>query len=139
MRTSPFLFPPKGIYKYSLCEHPKKSVVISITDKALKVTLYDEKGDEQGHVFELAPKRNATINTVKDSVLLNSLTLEYDKENSDADLTWKAFYYGNVERVLVEHYKDYNDVQVTSMLLIGETLWVRDEVKGHFTFNSFSS
>lgn len=23
----------KGIYKYSLCEHPKKSVVISITDK----------------------------------------------------------------------------------------------------------
>ncbi|MBR5234276.1 MAG: acetyl-CoA hydrolase/transferase family protein [Clostridia bacterium] len=42
-----------------------------------------------------------------------------------------------IERVLVEHYKDYNDVQVTSMLLIGETLWVRDEVKGHFTFNSF--
>ena len=42
-----------------------------------------------------------------------------------------------IERVLVENYKDYNDVQVTSMLLIGETLWVRDEVKGHFTFNSF--
>ena len=42
-----------------------------------------------------------------------------------------------IERVLVENYKNYHDVQVTSMLLIGETPWVRDEVKGHFTFNSF--
>lgn len=42
-----------------------------------------------------------------------------------------------IERVLVENYKNYKDVQVTSMLLIGETPWVRDEVKGHFSFNSF--
>ena len=42
-----------------------------------------------------------------------------------------------IERVLVENYKNYHDVQVTSMLLIGETPWVREEVKGHFTFNSF--
>jgi len=42
-----------------------------------------------------------------------------------------------IERALVENYENYHDVQVTSMLLIGETPWVRDEVKGHFTFNSF--
>ena len=42
-----------------------------------------------------------------------------------------------IERVLVENYENYHNVQITSMLLIGETLWVRDEVKGHFTFNSF--
>lgn len=95
--------------------------VISITDKSLKVTLYDEKGDEQGHVFELAPKRNATINTVKDSVLLNSLTLEYDKENSDADLTWKAFYYGNVERVLVERTAEGNTTEYNSYIASGKT------------------
>ncbi len=42
-----------------------------------------------------------------------------------------------IERALVENYENYHDVQVTSMLLIGETPWVRDEVKGHFAFNSF--
>ena len=42
-----------------------------------------------------------------------------------------------IERALVENYENYHDVQVTSMLLIGETPWVRDEVKGHFSFNSF--
>ena len=42
-----------------------------------------------------------------------------------------------IERALVENYENYHDVQVTSMLLIGETPWIRDDVKGHFTFNSF--
>ena len=42
-----------------------------------------------------------------------------------------------IERALVENYENYHDVQFTSMLLIGETPWVRDEVKGHFSFNSF--
>lgn len=42
-----------------------------------------------------------------------------------------------LEKVLAENYMNYKDVQVTSMLLIGETLWVRDEMKGHFSFNSF--
>ena len=70
--------------------------VISITDKSLKVSLYNEQGNEEGYEFTLSPKRNATINQIKDSVLLNSLTLEHDKENMDANLTWKAFFYGNV-------------------------------------------
>lgn len=42
-----------------------------------------------------------------------------------------------LEKVLAENYMNYEDVQITSMLLIGETLWVRDEMKGHFSFNSF--
>ena len=42
-----------------------------------------------------------------------------------------------IEKALVENYENYHDVQVTSMLLIGGTPWVRDEVKGHFSFNSF--
>ncbi len=42
-----------------------------------------------------------------------------------------------IERAMIENYKNYQDVQISSMLLIGETMWVRDEVKGHFSFNSF--
>lgn len=42
-----------------------------------------------------------------------------------------------LERVLIENYKDYKDVQVSSMIILGETLWTRDDVKGHFTYNSF--
>lgn len=41
------------------------------------------------------------------------------------------------ERVLFEHYKEYTDVQITNMLLLGETLWIRNEVKGHFSYHSF--
>ncbi len=42
-----------------------------------------------------------------------------------------------IERAMTENYKNFRDVNITSMLIIGETPWVRDEVKGHFSFNSF--
>lgn len=42
-----------------------------------------------------------------------------------------------LENVLFAHYKDYRNVQITNMLLLGETLWIRDEVKGHFSYHSF--
>ncbi|UKI23520.1 MAG: hypothetical protein L6V88_03400 [Anaerotruncus sp.] len=42
-----------------------------------------------------------------------------------------------IERALAENYMNYNDVQITNMLIIGDTPWVRPEMKGHITYNSF--
>ena len=95
--------------------------VISITDKSLKVSLYNEQGNEEGYEFTLSPKRNATINQIKDSVLLNSLTLEHDKENMDANLTWKAFFYGNVNKVIVERTAEGNTDEISSYIASGKT------------------
>ncbi|MCC8016743.1 MAG: 4-hydroxybutyrate CoA-transferase, partial [Clostridiales bacterium] len=42
-----------------------------------------------------------------------------------------------IEKALEEHYLDYNDIQITNMLILGDTPWVRDEMKGHISYNSF--
>lgn len=42
-----------------------------------------------------------------------------------------------IVRAMYEHYEDFHDVQVISMLLLGDTPWVDEKVKGHFSFNSF--
>lgn len=42
-----------------------------------------------------------------------------------------------IVRAMRENYKDFKDVQVINMLLLGETPWVDEEVKGHFSYNSF--
>ncbi len=41
-----------------------------------------------------------------------------------------------VVRAMRENYKNYNNVEVINMLLLGETPWVDEEVKGHFRYNS---
>lgn len=40
-------------------------------------------------------------------------------------------------RALLQNYKRFHGVQVINMLLLGETPWIRDEVRGHFSYNSF--
>lgn len=40
-----------------------------------------------------------------------------------------------IERALVENYKNYKNVQITSMLTLGDSPWCRPEMKGHFTLN----
>lgn len=42
-----------------------------------------------------------------------------------------------LEKVLADHYENYHDVQISNMLLIGDTIWVHDKYKGHFSYNSF--
>lgn len=42
-----------------------------------------------------------------------------------------------IERVMVENYKQFYDVQIISMLILGETIWLKDELKGHFSFSTF--
>ena len=42
-----------------------------------------------------------------------------------------------IERAMCEHYEDFHNVQITSMLLLGETPWIDEKYKGHFSFNSF--
>ena len=42
-----------------------------------------------------------------------------------------------IVRAMRENYKDFHNVQVINMLLLGETPWVDEEVKGHFSYNSF--
>ncbi len=42
-----------------------------------------------------------------------------------------------IERVMTENYKNFKDVEITNMLLIGETPWIKNEYKGHFRYHSF--
>lgn len=42
-----------------------------------------------------------------------------------------------IERALAENCKSYRDVQIINMLILGDTPWVRDEMKGHISYNSF--
>ena len=42
-----------------------------------------------------------------------------------------------IVRAMRENYSNYNNVEIINMLLLGETPWVDEEVKGHFKYNSF--
>ncbi len=42
-----------------------------------------------------------------------------------------------IASALRKNYKNYKNVQIINMLLLGETLWVDEEVRGHFSYNSF--
>lgn len=43
-----------------------------------------------------------------------------------------------IERAIEKNYKNYKDVQISNMLILVDTPWVREEMKGHITYNSFS-
>ena len=40
-----------------------------------------------------------------------------------------------IERALVENYENYYDVEIISMLTLGDSPWCRPEMKGHFKLN----
>ena len=40
-----------------------------------------------------------------------------------------------IERALVENYQNYHDIQIISMLTLGDSPWCRPEIKGHITLN----
>lgn len=42
-----------------------------------------------------------------------------------------------IARAMRKNYKNYHDVQIITMLLLGDTPWIDKEVKGHFSYNSF--
>lgn len=42
-----------------------------------------------------------------------------------------------IERAIEKNYKNYKDVQISNMLILVDTPWVREEMKGHITYNSF--
>ena len=65
---------------------------------------------------------------------------EVIKNIKDGDKVVMSFGCGEpraIVRAMRENYKDFHDVEVINMLLLGETPWVDEEVKGHFRYNSF--
>lgn len=42
-----------------------------------------------------------------------------------------------IERAMFENYADFKDVEIINMLLLGDTPWIKDEVRGHFSYHSF--
>lgn len=40
-----------------------------------------------------------------------------------------------IERALVEHYEDYENVEIINMLTLGDSPWCEPEMKGHFKLN----
>lgn len=60
------------------------------------------------------------------------------KEIHDGDKVVTGFACGEpfgLERALVENYESYHDVEIINMLTLGDSPWVRPEMKGHFTLN----
>lgn len=65
---------------------------------------------------------------------------EVIKNIHDGDKVVMSFGCGEpraIVRAMRENYKDFHNVEVINMLLLGETPWVDEEVKGHFSYNSF--
>lgn len=42
-----------------------------------------------------------------------------------------------IEKIMLKNYRKFHNVQINNMIMIGDTFWVRDEVKGHFKYNTF--
>lgn len=62
------------------------------------------------------------------------------KNIRDGDKVVMAFGCGapkGIEKVMYEHYEEFRDVQIHCMIVLGETLWIDEKLKGHFSFNSF--
>lgn len=60
------------------------------------------------------------------------------KEIRDGDKVVTGFACGEpfgLERALVENYESYHDVEIINMLTLGDSPWVKPEMKGHFTLN----
>ncbi len=59
---------------------------------------------------------------------------------NDGDTVISTFGCGQplgVERALEENYKDFHNVRIINMLVVGDTPWVKEEYKGHFSYLSF--
>lgn len=41
-----------------------------------------------------------------------------------------------LERVMIENYKSFHNVEIVSMLTLGDSPWCKPQMKGHFTLNS---
>lgn len=66
--------------------------------------------------------------------------LDAIKNIHDGDKVVTSFGCGEpraIVRAMYENYELFHNVQIISMLLLGDTPWVDEKVKGHFTFNSF--
>lgn len=62
------------------------------------------------------------------------------KHIKDGDKVVMSFGCGEpraIVRAMRENYKSYHNVEVINMLLLGETPWIDEEVRGHFSYNSF--
>ncbi len=62
------------------------------------------------------------------------------KNINDGDKVVMSFGCGEpraIVRAMRENYKNFNGVEIINMLLLGDTPWVDEEVKGHFKYNSF--
>ncbi|MDO4154944.1 MAG: acetyl-CoA hydrolase/transferase C-terminal domain-containing protein [Clostridia bacterium] len=58
----------------------------------------------------------------------------------DGDRIVTAFGCGEprgVEQALLAHYRQFHNVEIINMLMLGDTPWVSDEMCGHFTYHSF--
>ncbi len=79
--------------------------------------------------------------TWKDEYSRRLVTAEEAIKNiHDGDKVVMSFGCGEpryIVRAMRESYMDYKDVEVINMLLLGDTPWVDEDVKGHFRYNSF--
>ncbi len=60
------------------------------------------------------------------------------KAINDGDRVVTGFACGEpfgIERALIDNYENYKDVEIINMLTLGDSPWVRPEMKGHFILN----
>lgn len=73
----------------------------------------------------------------KSKVIAAQDVLGLIKENDSIVTTYGCCEPLEIERVILENYKQFKNVRVTNMLLIKGTPWAEEKYKGHFHYNSF--
>lgn len=78
-----------------------------------------------------------TAEEYKSKVITAKEAISYIKDGDKVVTTFGCCEPLGIEKELEKNYKDYHDVEIINMLILGDTPWVRPEMKGHIRYNCF--
>lgn len=109
-------YPPQDKYKAQfdkiLTTYNYAANVITMSGNTLAVKLYDTNGNKVEE-YKLTPKRPSMVTPMTDQEILDSLALNYDKENYKVNITWDDNLWGNVKNVQITCDKFTGDIWKT--------------------------
>lgn len=76
-------------------------------------------------------------NEYKSKVISANEAIKLIKDNDKVVTAFGCCEPIGIERELVKNYEQFHNVEIINMLILGDTPWVRPEMKGHFKYNSF--
>lgn len=109
-------YPPQDKYKAQfdkiLTIYTYAANVVTMSGNQLIVKLYDMNGNKVEE-YKIDAKRPSEVEPMTDQEILDSLALNYDKENYKVDITWDEYLWGNVKNVEITCDKFTGDVWKT--------------------------